>query len=202
MDTTVACPTCGLVQRVEGVGRGMVAECVRCGTTLRSPKTNSLARTAAFSLAALMFYVPANIYPILHMEIYGVRSENTIWDGTVALYRQGEALVATIVLLASLVTPFLKLVGLFYLVISVKLGSRRRRILRTWIYRGLDVIGPWAMLDVFLLAILVSLVKLGQLATVTPGRGLIAFTAVVVLTILATTSFDPVLIWTNAEETS
>lgn len=177
----------------------MVAECARCGSRLDKHRANSLARTAALSLAALVLYVPANIYPILRMELYGVYSENTVWEGAVSLLRQGETLVAVIVFLASLAIPFLKLLALFYLVVTVRFRSRRRQLARTWIYKTIDVVGPWAMLDVFLLAILVSLVKLGQLATVLPGRGLIAFTAVVVLTILASTSFDPKLIWEQPE---
>jgi paraquat-inducible protein A len=108
--------------------------------------------------------------------------------------------VAAIVFFASILTPLLKLLGLFYLVVTTKFKSRRRRLERTWIYRTLEVIGPWAMLDVFLLSVLVGLVQLGRLATVLPGRGLLAFTAVVVLTILATSSFDPMLIWEEPEE--
>jgi paraquat-inducible protein A len=195
MEALVACKICGVVQLVGPLPPGTVAECVRCGAVLTRPKANSLGRTAAFSLAALIFYAPANIYPILQMDLYGAHSENTVVDGAVSLFQRGQVLVAAIVFLASVLIPFLKLLGLFYLVATTKLRSRRRRRERTWIYRALDAIGPWAMLDVFLLAILVSLVKLGELATVAPGRGLLPFTAVVVLTILATISFDPALIW-------
>jgi len=191
----VACKTCGLVQRLEGLPPGTVAECARCGSRLTRHDGNSLARTAAFSLAALMFYVPANIYPILRMELYGMRSESTAWDGALTLFREGERLVAVIVFLASIVTPFLKLLALFYLVATVRFRSTAWRRERTWVYRTLEVIGPWAMLDVFVLAVLVALVKLGELATVLPGRGLFAFTAVAVLTIMASASFDPTLIW-------
>jgi paraquat-inducible protein A len=187
MDTIVACETCGLVQRLPELAPGTVAECARCGRRLRKHEVNALGRTAAFTLAALIFYVPANIYPILRMELYGLHSENTVWEGCQSLYEHGERLVALIVFLASMLIPFLKLVGLLYLVATVKLRSRRRQFGRTWVYRTIDVIGP--------LAILGSLVKLGELATVLPGRGLLAFTAVVVLTILATMSFDPVSIW-------
>ena len=95
--------------------------------------------------------------------------------------------------------PLLKLAGLLFLVVTTQLGAARWRRLRTQIYRFIDVIGPWAMLDVFLLAVLVALVRLGQLATVLPGRGLIAFTAVVVLTLLASAAFDPRLIWKEKE---
>jgi paraquat-inducible protein A len=129
------------------------------------------------------------------MNLYGVYSQNTVWDGCRALFEQGEILVAVVVFLASMLIPFLKLVGLFFLVTTAALGSPRQRPARTWIYRAIDVIGPWAMLDVFLLSVLVALVKLGELATVLPGPGLLAFTAMVVLTILASSSFDPRLIW-------
>jgi paraquat-inducible protein A len=195
MASIVACKTCGLVQRLPDPGPGMVAECVRCGSTLHKKLRHSISRTAAFSLAALIFYVPANIYPILEMDLYGVHSESTVWDGCLRLFQEGERLVALTVFLASVVTPFLKLVALFYLAATVRLGSRRHRGQRTWIYKALEVIGPWAMLDVFLLSVLVGLVKLGELATVLPGRGAFAFTAVVVLTIVASLSFDPTLIW-------
>jgi len=99
------------------------------------------------------------------------------------------------VFLASIVIPLLKLLGLAFLVASVKFGSGRRLRGRTRIFQFIDAVGPWAMLDVFLLAILVALVKLGDLARVVPGPGLVAFTCVVVLTMLASQSFDPKLIW-------
>jgi len=198
--TLVACKICGLVQRVPALAPGAQAVCPRCGAVVVEHKVNTLSRTAAFSLGALMFYLPANIYPILQMELYGAHSENTVLDGCISLFQHGQRLVAVIVFLASLLIPFLKLLGLFYLVITTRFASRRRRLERTWIYRLIDVIGPWAMLDVFLLAILVALVKLGELATVRPGPGLFAFAAVVVLTILATTSFDPAQIWETPDE--
>jgi paraquat-inducible protein A len=139
--------------------------------------------------------VPANIYPILRMHFYGAYSENTVWDGVMSLANHNQYFVALIVFLASIVIPVLKLTGLLYLVITARFGLGRRLRSRTRIYRFIDVIGPWAMLDVFLLAVMVSLVKLGQIATILPGPGLIAFTAVVVLTMFASASFDPRAIW-------
>jgi paraquat-inducible protein A len=191
----VACKTCGLVQRLGPLPAGTIAECARCAMVLRANRRNPLGRTAAFSLAALLFYWPANVYPILTMELYGAHSENTVFQGVVSLFDPVQRLVAVIVLLASIVIPLLKLLGLIYLVTATAFRSTRRRLARAWVYRAIDVIGPWAMLDVFLLAILVALVKLGELATVRPGRGLLAFAAVVVLTILASASFDPAQIW-------
>jgi paraquat-inducible protein A len=156
------------VQRLEKLPPGSLARCSRCESILVKSGVNSLGRTAAFSLAALILYVPANIYPILRMDLYGAHSENTVWEGSKALFQKGETLVAVIVFLASMVIPFLKLLGLFYPVVTTRFRSARRRPERTWIYRALDVIGPWAMLDVFMLAILVALVKLGELASVLP----------------------------------
>ena len=198
----VACKTCGLVQRLPSVPVGARAECTRCGFVIRTNKPNSLVRTAAFTLAALLFYWPANVYPILKMDFYGTYSENTVLQGALSLMEHDERLVGVIVFLASVLIPLLKLLGLLYLVVSTRWGSRRRQLARTWVHRSIDVIGPWAMLDVFLLAILVSLVKLGKLATVLPGRGLVAFTAVVVFTILATASFDPAQIWESPRESA
>jgi paraquat-inducible protein A len=194
-EAILACETCGLTQRVEDVAPGMSAECIRCGSTIVSRPASGPDVTLALTLAALVLYVPANIYPILTMNMYGAHSENTVWDGVVNLIQYNEYLVAAIVFLASIVIPLMKLLGLLFLVASVKWGRGRRLRGRTHIYKFIDAIGPWAMLDVFLLAILVALVKLGDLARVIPGPGLIAFTCVVVLTMLASQSFDPKLIW-------
>ncbi|MBI2359901.1 MAG: paraquat-inducible protein A [Deltaproteobacteria bacterium] len=202
METIIACKICGLMQRMEALQPGTAAECCRCGSVISKHKVNSLGRTAAFSLAALILYIPANIYPILRLTRYGAYSESTVWDGCVRLFEDGQWLVAVIVFLASILIPLFKLLGLCFLVITTKFKSARRRQQRTWIYKIIEVIGPWAMLDVFLLAVLVALVKLEQIATVLPGPGLLAFTVVVALTILASASFDPKLIWEEPDKGS
>jgi paraquat-inducible protein A len=197
MEEVVCCHTCGLAQKVDlpESGAPTVAVCPRCGSVVSERKTSSVIPSAALSLAALVLYVPANLYPILRMERYGLYSENTIWEGIAEFMRQGYWFVAVIVFLASIAQPLLKLAALFFLCVTAATGSRRWRRQRTWIYKTIEVIGPWSMLDVFLLAILVALVRLGALATVTPGPGLAPFTGVVVLTMLASALFDPKLIW-------
>ena len=149
----------------------------------------------ALTLSALIFYIPANIYPIMRLTFYGAYSESNIWDGCVSLFRAGQWPVAAVVFLASILVPLLKLLGLLYLTATSSQQEVRGRRQRAWIHRCIERIGPWAMLDVFIMAILVSSVKLGQFVTVLPGRGLMAFTALVVLTILASASFDPRSIW-------
>ena len=196
----LGCPTCGLVQAVGPLGPHSRADCIRCGSPVSERRASSVIPTVALSLAALVLYVPANLYPILLMDRYGLHTETTVWEGAMELLRQGFWFVAGIVFLASIVVPLFKLAGLFLLSIGAASGTRRWRRQRTWLYKFIEVIGPWAMLDVFLLAILVALVRLGQLATVTPGPGLAAFTGVVVLTILASALFDPKLIWESRYE--
>jgi paraquat-inducible protein A len=195
-ESIVSCDTCGLVQTVPPLASGAAAECIRCGSFVAARgSAGSLEVTAALSLAALVLYVPANIYPILKMYLHGTYSESTVWDGIVKLMEHNEWAVAVVVFLASMVVPLIKLAGLFSLVVTARMGWGRRLRSRTQLYKFIDAIGPWAMLDVFLLAILVSLVQLAGWAKVLPGPGLIAFTAMVVLTMLASAAFDPKLIW-------
>lgn len=197
-ESVVACDTCGLVQRVGPLARGAVAQCARCDSFLMAARDEGrLHLTAALSLAALVMYLPANLYPILHMSAYGAYSESTVWDGTMGLLRNNEWFVGIVVLVASMVVPLLKIAGLFFLVAAAKFGLGRRLRSQTRIYKVIDIIGPWAMLDVFLLAILVALVKLNDLATVLPGPGLAPFATMVVLTMLASAAFDPKLIWSR-----
>jgi paraquat-inducible protein A len=194
-NSIITCPICGLLQRLESLPRGAVAACSRCNSRVARSGQNSLERTAAFSLAALVLYVPANIYPILSMDFHGLFTESTVWDGCVRLFQDGQWIVAVIAFLASLLVPLFKLFGLFFLVVTTWLKVRRFQYARTRFFKIIEVIGPWAMLDVLLLAVLVPLVKLGRVATATPGPGLLAFALVVVLTMLASASFDPRQIW-------
>lgn len=194
------CRCCDLAVQIGELAPGTRAQCPRCGSRVSERKFNSLQRTAALSLAALVLYVPANIYPILRMEFYGAYSESTVWDGCVRLFQDGMWFIAVIVFLASILIPLFKLLGLFFLVSTAKSVRWQRE--RTRIYQFIDVIGPWAMLDVFLLAVLVAVVKLEQLATILPGPGIVAFASVVILTILASQSFDPRLIWDEPHATN
>ena len=191
----IACEICGKVHQMPPLKPGTFAECVRCGSRIAQRSRSSLHRTAALSLSALLLYIPANVLPILRLEMYGAVSENTVWDGAVKFYRDHDYFIALIVLLASIVIPLMKLFGLFFVVVTTSFHSPRLLWLRTWMFRFIDSIGRWAMLDVFVVSIWVAVVKLGQLANVTAGKGLLPFGCVVVLTLLASASFDPQLIW-------
>ena len=191
----LACRICGKAHRAKKVQPGKIVRCRRCGSKIVRPIAASSHLTGAFSLAALILYWPANMFPILQMNMYGATSENTVWEGCVKFYETGDYVIALIVFLASILIPLMKVMGLFFLVISTRLGMVRWARSRTLVFKGIELIGRWAMLDVFVLAILVSLVRLQRIATILPGKGLLAFVAVVVFTNLASECFDPESIW-------
>jgi paraquat-inducible protein A len=192
-DEIVACDTCGLVQQVGPVPEGSVARCGRCHFKLFARRPNSRTRTIAFSLAALFLYFPSNIYPLITTEYHGLHSETTILQGIKALFSHQQYFIGSLVFCTSILSPALKIAGLLF--IPLTLGRPRWKRARTWAYKIIRVIDPWNMLEVFLLAIAVSMIEMGRVATVRPGAGVFSFAAVVALTLMATLSFDPRLLW-------
>ena len=187
------CLHCGLVQRVPGVPAGHEAQCSRCGGTVQrhgGPVDNRWC--AALALSALICYLPGIALPIMHLEKMGHVHEASIWTGILALLTKGQWVVGLVVLACSLIIPVLKLLGLF--VLTANPATLRRRH-QAHLYRWIERVGRWGMIDVLLLAVLVAALKLGDLVTVTPGPGAVAFTSCVVLSILASASFRPQVIW-------
>ena len=193
MSGIVACDTCGLVQSVEPLSRGGVAKCARCDFVVQKRKPNSRTRTAALALAAFVLFWPANLLPIVSTTYWGKRQTTTIFDGIQTLFEHGSYAIATLVFVTSILSPALKILGLLFL--SLTDSARRSRRFRAWTYKIIEIIGPWNMLEVFLLSIAVAIAELGKVATVEPGPGVFSFAALVVLTLLATHTFDPRLIW-------
>jgi paraquat-inducible protein A len=188
----IVCPICAQVHQAVTIGDDTTARCARCGSVIFENTRNGAGRALAFSVAALILYFPANIYPILSVKKMGVYAESTIWQGVHALFSSGYWGVAILVFLASIVIPLAKLTVMIYL-ISTRNGEHER--FKFGLLRVIRIVGPWSMLDVFLAAILVALVKLGNLVTIKPEPGLVAFAAVVVLTMLASASFEPRSLW-------
>jgi len=193
----VACESCGLLSRPAGV---VPSRCARCGAGLASRRPNSIQRTWALAIAAAICYVPANILPVLTTQTLASSRSDTILSGVVVLYTSGSWPLALIVLTASVVIPLGKLAALAYLLISVRRGSANGARDRTHLYRLIELIGRWSMLDVFVVAFVVALIQFQPLMASQPGPGLPFFAAVVILTMLATTSFDPRLLWDAAHD--
>jgi paraquat-inducible protein A len=174
--------------------------CPRCGAVLHHRKPNSLQRTWALVLAALVFYVPANLYPVMTVTSLGQTQSDTIFSGVVFLFTHGMLPLAAILFVASIFVPLLKLLILIFLLVSVQLRSRWRPRDRTRLYRVTEAIGRWSMVDVYVVTILVALVHLGNLASIEAEAGAVFFCAVVIITMFAAMSFDPRLIWDAAAQ--
>lgn len=189
------CPACLLLL---SAGDGRPARCPRCQAHLREPSRHSLATTTALLLAATALYVPSNTMPIMvTRSAVGERSD-TILSGIFVLAKAGSWPLAAIVFIASVLVPLLKLGVLSYLVLAVHLGWERGRTHRTTLYRFIELVGRWSMLDVFVVGMLAALVQLGPAAQVSAGPGVVAFGTVVWLTLWASQSFDPRLLWRDS----
>jgi paraquat-inducible protein A len=191
------CHTCHLLCRTEAHTHAPC--CPRCGTRLHSRKPDSLARTWALTLTAYILYIPANLLPIMSVTMSGRGEPDTIFSGVKELVVSGMWPLALLIFFASITVPVLKLVMLTYLLLSVQFKSHWRPRERTLLYRITESVGRWSMIDIFVIAILVALVKLGSLATIEAGAGAVAFGGVVVITMFAALSFDPRLIWDALE---
>ena len=192
----IGCDSCGRVGRA-----APGALCRRCNAPLRLRKPNSIARTWALVAAAAVLYIPANIFPILTLIRLGRGHPSTILGGVQELIEYRMWPLALLVFSASVMVPVLKLISLVYLLIATQRHATGHLRDRTRLYRIVDVLGRWSMIDVFMLSVLVALVRMGLLASVTPGIGAVCFAAVVILTMLAAFSFDPRLMWDAAGQT-
>ena len=189
----VSCDTCGLLSRPAHPAHP--GHCPRCGGGVEWRRRDSVQRTWALLIAAAICYIPANILPVLRTNTVVSSDADTIMSGAIFLYTSGSWPLAVIVLVASVMIPLGKLVALAYLLITVQRGSVASNRDRARLYRLVEIIGRWSMLDVFVDTFTVALIQLQPLMSVEPGPGVVFFMAVVVLTMLAVESFDPRLIW-------
>lgn len=157
----------------------------------------SIQRTWAYLVTAVLLYIPANILPIMHTNVLGRDEPNTIIGGVRTLWEDGSYPVASVIFIASVVVPVAKLIALAWLNYSVQVGTESNQRVRALSYRITELIGRWSMIDVFVVAILVALIQLGNTMSIYPGPAVIAFCAVVFITMLAAMSFDSRLIWNS-----
>jgi paraquat-inducible protein A len=188
-----SCHVCSLVSRAPE--NGGQPRCPRCFTPLHLRKPNSISRSSALLIAAYIMYIPANVLPIMKTgSLFGAQ-DDTIMSGIIYLWHSGSWHLALIVFVASILVPLLKLFALSLLLVSVRLRSTWLPVQRTRLYRIVELVGRWSMLDIYVVTILAALVQVGSLATIIAGPAALAFGAVVVLTMFAAMAFDPRQIW-------
>jgi paraquat-inducible protein A len=195
----ISCHSCHLLCRIDFSKIGESLVCPRCGSTLHQRKPNSLKRTWALVLAAVIFYIPANLLPVTVVVSLGKEQSDTIMSGVIYFIHTGMWAIALVIFVASILVPMLKLIMLTFLLITVQRKSAWRPKDRTRLYRITEAVGRWSMVDIYVVTILVALVNLGNLATIKAGPGAGFFAAVVVITMFAAMSFDPRLIWDAKE---
>jgi paraquat-inducible protein A len=189
----VSCHVCGLVS--PGAQHGAHADCPRCSAVLHFRKPDSIARSWAFLIAAYILYIPANVLPIMQASSFLGSQDDTIMSGIIYLWHSGSWDLALVVFIASIMVPLLKLIALTLLLITVQRRSAWQPLQRTRLYRIVELVGRWSMLDIYVVAMLAALVQIGSLASIKAGPAALAFGSVVVLTMFAAMEFDPRLIW-------
>lgn len=193
----IACHFCDtLTQLPEGISEHDVElHCPCCQSEIHSRTPNSLSKTWALLIAAIILYIPANTLPIMTVVLWGDGQPDTIMSGVIHLMDGGMWPLALLIFVASIFIPILKLLILTGLMISIYFKSHWKPADRTTLYRVTEFVGRWSMIDIFVIGILVSLVQFGNTASVSPGIGSLSFAAVVILTMFAAHTFDPRLIW-------
>ena len=188
-----SCHTCDKVAPVS------LGECPRCGTHLHLRKTDSVGKTLALVIAAMLMYIPANLLPIMGIRELGVLTESTIVAGLIQFWKMESYPIAIVIFTASILIPFLKIGALLWLCAAVKGWVPHSARTLGKVYWITELLGRWSMVDIFVVAVLVTMVQLGNYMTVTPMAGAVAFASVVILTMFAAMSFDPKLLWDQLE---
>jgi len=191
-----SCHTCGRLSQITA------ERCPRCETPLHLRKPDSLARTWALLIASILFYIPAMSLPVMRVSGLGGGEDSTILSGVVTFWEMKSYPVAIIIFTASVLIPILKILALGWLCLAAggHLGGSSRALATT--YHVTELVGRWSMVDVFVVAILACLVRLGSLMTITPGPAALSFAAVVILTMFSAMSFDPRLLWDQRRQRS
>ena len=192
----IACPECDLLQAETPLPPRRTACCRRCGVALYRSSTNSLDRALAFALAAVVLLVIANSLPIAGLEVTGQHTETTLWGAVQALYDQDRVAVAGLVFATTLFAPAAELALMLYMLVPLRLGRVPRHL--SLAFRLAPLAHEWGLVDVFMLGVVVSLIKLGNLATVVPGIALWSFGVLIVLLTAVGASFDAREFWLRA----
>ena len=188
-----ACHECDLLYRIDVKSIASTAKCRRCGAVLFRRRRNSLDKTLAFTLAGLILFAVANSFPFLEFEMQGQITQTTLITGIRELSAQGMWALAVIVFLTIILAPLLQLLGLIYVLLPLKLQQVPWKLPQ--VFRLVHALQPWAMMEVFMLGILVSVVKLGEMAIIVPGIALWSYGILILALAGSVSSLDPDIVW-------
>jgi paraquat-inducible protein A len=191
----VRCHDCGKVVRQVAVGTGKVARCPRCRAELHSRKNRNVSATWALVICAIVLFLPANILPIMSVDFLGSTENSTIMDGIIYFFTEGEYLIGAVILIASVLVPLFKIVGILIILLSIHFHWHGWLKHKAKMFRFVEFIGRWSFLDIFVIAFMASMVQFGFLSTIGANPAARYFTAVVIVTMFAAITFDPRILW-------
>lgn len=191
----IACPHCDLIQEIPALALGESANCLRCNATLYKNQKNSVDRSLAFAITGLILFIIANMFPLLSLKALGVTQDGTLFSTAIALFDAGRPLLGMVIFLTTILFPATTLVGTIYVLLQVKTNSIDNSTAP--IFRFLRSTDAWGMLEIFMLAVLVSVVKLGDLADVILGLSLYAFCLLILTLTLLSYSLNPHDVWNS-----
>jgi paraquat-inducible protein A len=197
MESFIACHECDLVHGVQPLPHKGVAKCSRCGAVLYRHKPNSIERTLAFSLAGLILFMLANSFPFLALKMGSQVHQTTLLTGIKELYIQGKQAIALVVLATTILAPLAQLLGMLYVLLPLRYHRIPPKLAP--VFRFVRILQPWSMMEVFMVGILVSVVKLAKMAKIVPGIAIFSFFALIVVLAAATVSLDPHEVWERWE---
>ena len=193
MESIIACHECDLLHQRRPLPPDGTARCVRCGAVLYKTKRHSLDRVLALTVAGLILFIIANVYPFLTFRLEAQLQETTLITGVRELYQQGMWIVAGVVLLTTILMPLLELTGMLMVLVPLKLGRRPWKL--ALLFRTIRSFRPWGMMEVFMIGILVAVVKLVKMASIIPGTALYAFMVLIFILAASAAALDPHMVW-------
>ena len=193
----VACHECDLLESVPPLDRHATLKCRRCGAVIYRRRPDSIQRTLALTIAGLVLFVVTNVYPFLGFEIQGTTIHTTLLEGVRLLYVAGDWPVAAVVLVTAVLAPLFQLLAMLSVVLPLYFDRRPWDV--GGVFRAIQHLRPWSMLEVFMLGILVTVVKLSKMATIIPGPALWSFAVLIVVVTAASSIFDPIEVWRRLE---
>jgi len=189
------CHVCHQIVKMPQERENRFALCPRCGEEVHLRIPDSIQHTWALVIASIIFYIPANLFPMMHVHTFAGTQSDTILSGVLYFLETGSYLIAAVIFIASIVVPITKLLILIYLLISVQHNKPVNQLRRKRLYALTELIGKWSMVDVYVVAIMIALVHFGGLSQIEAGEGANYFLLVVIVTMIAAMRFDPRLIW-------
>ena len=188
----ISCKNCHKIYEKENYNDFV---CIRCKHKVTKRVTNSLQISFALVICAILLYIPAMIYPIMEVTKLGVHIESTILEGVISFLEYENYFIAFVIFTASIVIPMIKLVGLLFIFVTLKVNVKMQNKTKVLIYKFIEAIGKWSMIDIYVVALLASVVQLDELFNIKGGLAATSFALMVILTMIAANRFDTRIIW-------